>query len=293
MTKQKQNFLDIISPFLKGIGQIMLQNSAWTGLFFLAGICCGSLMMGLAAAIAVITGTFTARLLKYDEDEINSGLYGFSATLVGVAMVCFYQPTIIIWVTIVIGSALATIIQHLFIVKKIPAYTFPFILVTWLLLCIFHYFPALIQQQPASPVTYANNYLALFSRGFGQVNFQDNIWAGILFMIGVFISRPIAAIYAIVGTALSAMLAYQLKVPIADIYLGLLSYNALLCAITFAGNKAEDVLMTLISVVLSVLITIQMRRLNLPVLTFPFVLATWLTIVIKMVKQTVQLKLKQ
>ena len=293
MTKQKQNLLDIVSPFFKGIGQIMLQNSAWTGLFFLAGVCCGSLMMGLGAAIAVITGTFTARLLKYDEDEINSGLYGFSATLVGVAMICFFQPTIIVWIAIIIGSALATIIQHLFIVKKIPVYTFPFILVTWLPLGVFHYFPALIQLQPASPATYANNYLALFSRGFGQVNFQDNIWAGILFMIGVFISRPIAAIYAIVGTVLSAMLAYQLKVPIDDIYLGLLSYNALLCAITFAGNKAEDVLMTLISVVLSVLITIQMRHLNLPVLTFPFVLATWLTIVIKMLKQTVQLKLKQ
>ena len=293
MTKQKQNFLGIVSPFLKGIGQIMLQNSAWTGLFFLAGICCGSLMMGLAAAIAVITGTFTARLLKYDKDEINSGLYGFSATLVGVALICFFQPTIIIWITVLVGSALATIIQHLFIVKKVPAYTFPFILVTWLLLYVFHYFPALIQQQPASPNTYANNYIALFSRGFGQVNFQDNVWAGILFMIGVFISRPIAAIYAIVGTALSAMLAYQLKVPIDDIYLGLVSYNAVLCAITFSGNNAEDVLMTLISVVLSVLITIQIRHFNLPVLTFPFVLATWLTIVIKMVKQMVQLKLKQ
>ncbi len=293
MTKQKQNFSDIISPFLKGIGQIMLQNSVWTGLFFLAGICCGSLMMGLAAAIAVITGAFTARLLKYDEDEINSGLYGFSATLVGVALICFFQPTIIIWIAVVIGSALAIIIQHLFIVKKTPAYTFPFILVTWLLLCVFHYFPALVQQQPTSPVTYVNNYIALFSRGFGQVIFQDNVWAGILFMIGVFISRPVAAIYAIVGIALSTMLAYQLKEPISNIYLGLLSYNAVLCAITFAGNKVEDILMTLVSVVLSVLITIQMGHLNLPVLTFPFVLATWITIIIKIIKQTVQLKLKQ
>jgi urea transporter len=46
MTKQKQAFLSIITPLFKGIGQIMLQNNSWTGLFFLAGICCGSLMMG-------------------------------------------------------------------------------------------------------------------------------------------------------------------------------------------------------------------------------------------------------
>jgi len=292
MTRQQPNFLDMVSPFFKGIGQIMLQDSVWTGLFFLAGICCGSLMMGLAATVAVTIGTFTAMLLKYNKDEINNGLYGFSATLVGVALICFFQPTIIIWVAIVIGSALATIIQHLFIVKKIPAFTFPFILVTWVFLYVFHCFPALTQSQPASTGTYANNYPALFSHGIGQVIFQDNIWAGVLFIIGVFISRPIAAIYAIMSIALSSIMAYHLKEPVNDIYLGLLSYNAVLCAITFAGNKAEDFITAIIAVVLSVLIMILMRYMNLPALTFPFVLATWFAILIKMAKQTVQLKLK-
>jgi len=55
MTKQKQSFLAIITPFLRGIGQIMLQHNYLTGLLFLAGICCGSLMMGLAVTIAVIS----------------------------------------------------------------------------------------------------------------------------------------------------------------------------------------------------------------------------------------------
>jgi len=293
MVKQKQGLFVSVTPFLKGIGQIMLQGNSWTGLFFLAGICCGSLMMGIAAVIAVVTGTFTAMLLKYDDDEINSGLYGFSATLVGVALICFFQPTIIIWISVVIGSALATIMQHLFIVKKIPAFTFPFIVVTWLFLAIVYYYPALVRPQAVAANIPVNNYLGLFSRGFGQIIFQDHVWAGILFMIGVFINKPIAAIYAIAGIALSAILAYQLKEPVNDIYWGLLSYNAVLCAITFAGNKAEDFLLALMSVALSVLITIQMRHLNLSVLTFPFVLATWLTIIIKMVKQAVQLKLKQ
>lgn len=293
MIKQKPGFLENVTPFLKGVGQIMLQNSPWTGLFFIAGICCGSLMMGLAAVIAVITGTFTAMLLNYNKSEVSNGLYGFSAALVGVALICFFQPAIIIWVAIIVGSALAAIIQHLFIIKKIPAFTFPFILVTWLLLFVFHCFPALAQPQPEASGTYSNNYIVLFSHGFGQVIFQSNIWAGAFFAIGVFINRPVAAIYAILSIALSGLIAYQLKEPINDIYLGLLSYNAVLCAIAFAGNKAKDFLMALISVILSVLITIQMRHMKLPALTFPFVLATWLVLVIKVAKQTVQLKLKQ
>jgi urea transporter len=82
-----------------------------------------------------------------------------------------------------------------------------------------------------------------------------------------------------------------LKEPTNDIYMGLLSYNAVLSAITFAGKKREDFIMGLIAVILSVFIMIQMRYLNLPALTFPFVLATWLTMIIKMVKHVLQLKL--
>jgi urea transporter len=283
MTKQNLSFLDLINSFFKGIGQIMLQNNPWTGLLFMVGICFGSYLMGIAAIFAVITGTTTAMLLKYPNNEISDGLYGFSAALVGVALICFFQPTVAIWVAILIGSVLATVIQRLFIAKKIPAFTFPFILVTWLFLCLFHYFPSLVKPQLATNDAYINNYLTLFAHGFGQVIFQVNIWAGILFMIGIFISRPIAAIYAIVGIALSIMIAYQLKEPVNDIYLGLLSYNAVLCAITFAGKKREDLIRGLIAVILSVLIMIQMRDLNLPALTFPFVLATWLVLITKII----------
>lgn len=290
MARQKQGLLVNAAPFFKGIGQIMLQNNSWTGLFFLAGICCGSFIMGFAAIIAVITGTYTARLLKFNEDEINNGMYGFSATLVGVALICFFEPTIIIWIAILVGSALAAVIQHLFIAKKIPAFTFPFIVVTWLFLIIVHYFPTLIQPKPGAANIYANDYLTLFSRGFGQVIFQSNVWAGILFIIGVFISRPIAAIHAIISIVLSSLIAYQVNESVNAIYLGLLSYNAVLCAITFAGKKAEDYIMGLIAVVLSVLIMIQMRHMNLPALTFPFVLASWIAIIIKIAKQTIQLK---
>jgi len=278
------------ASLFKGIGQIMLQNSVWTGLFFIAGLFCGSTLMGLAALLSVITGTFTAKLLKYNSDEINSGLYGFSAALVGVALVCFFQPTLIIWIAILLGSALATVIQHLFISKNIPAFTFPFILVTWLFLAIFHYFPTLVHAQPASNYTHANDYIQLFAHGFGQVIFQDNVLSGILFAIGIFINRPIAAGYALVAIVLSSIIAYQLKESINDIYLGLLSYNAVLCAITFVGKKTENFIMALTAVILSVLIMVQMRHMNLPALTFPFVLATWLTTILKKVKQAVQLK---
>jgi urea transporter len=278
--KQQASFIAISSSF-KGIGQIMLQESAWTGLFFLAGIFCGSFVMGAAALLAVVVGTLTARLLKYNKDDTNAGLYGFSATLVGVALVFYFQPTVIIWLAIIPGSALATMIQHFFIIKKIAVFTFPFILVTWTFLYIFHNFYVQTGAQEIIANTTANNGFVLLSRGFGQVIFQSNVLAGCLFFTGILISRPIAAIYALGAAALSALIAYLLGTPLPDIYMGLLSYNAVLCAITFSGRKTKNIGYTLIAVILSVLITIQMSNMNLSVLTFPFVLASWLTLILK------------
>jgi len=278
MTSLKQ-----LKPLFIGTGQIMLQENAVTGLFFLAGIFCGSVVMGLAALLAALIGTYTAKLFKYDKEEINSGLYGFSAVLVGVALTCMFQPGITVWLGILAGSFLAAVIQHFFIVKKIPAFTFPFIVVTWVLLFIFSSFPSLgVQPVEDGGLTNANGFTAVFL-GYGQVIFQSTVWAGVLFFIGVLIYSPLAAIYGLTGAAFSALLAYGMHEPVGDIYLGLLGYNAVLCAITFAGREFQDVLLAFLSVILSVMIVVLMRRLNLPGLTFPFVLATWITLLLKKV----------
>lgn len=285
MANKEQIFFTVVTGLLKGIGQIMLQESAWTGLFFLAGIFCGSFIMGIAAILAVSVGTLTARLLRYNQSDIDAGIYGFSATLVGIALVLYFQPNTMTWLAIIPGSALATLIQHFFISKKIPAYTFPFILITWIFLFVHHNFHLLSDPQSISNKALINNSFTILPRGFGQVMFQDNIWAGVLFFIGVFINRPIAAVSAVVAAALSAIMAYLLGIPLSDIYMGLLSYNAILCAITFAGKKNKDFGWVFISVVFSVWIAIQMGRMSLPVLTFPFVLASWLTLIAKRVSE--------
>ena len=120
---------------LRGLGQIMLQENAATGLLFLIGIAWASPVMALAAWLAVCCGTATAILLKYDRAEIEQGLYGFSAALVGVALVLFRGIGPLVWLAIVAGSVGAAIVQRFFIARKIPVFTLPFVLVTWVLLC--------------------------------------------------------------------------------------------------------------------------------------------------------------
>ena len=109
------NFSFYVKIILRGVGQIMLQENAITGLFFLAGLFYVSISMGLAALLATIIGTVTAYILKYNKEEIEKGLYGFNAALIGVAVLVFCKPTIISFVVIIIGSIISTFIFHFFL----------------------------------------------------------------------------------------------------------------------------------------------------------------------------------
>ncbi|MBS0619721.1 MAG: urea transporter [Spirochaetes bacterium] len=263
---------------LKGLSQIMLQESPATGFLFLLGIFYGSWFMGVAAIIAVSIGTLTAFFLSYSRDEIHRGLYGFSAALVGVALALFFKPAGVIWLAIIVGSILATLLQHFFIERKIPVFTLPFVVVTWVLVfALKSAFPehATILTTNASPVF--DRFTFAFA-GFGQVIFQDSLVAGVLFFIGVFYRSPVAALYGLAAAVVAGVLALAFSVPLDALGNGLFSYNAVLCAIVFAGDKVSDGLWVLLSIVLAAAIGLLFFLADFTALTFPFVAATWATL---------------
>jgi urea transporter len=156
-----------ISTILKGVGQIMLQDNIITGLLFLIGIFYGSYIMGLAALLATICGTATAYLFKYSKAEIEQGLYGFSAALVGVAVMLFLKPVFWAWLLVVLGSVVAAMLQHFAIKRKFPAYTFPFVFVTWVILLICNYFGNDILAVSTPAIAQACDSLTIGFKSFG------------------------------------------------------------------------------------------------------------------------------
>lgn len=271
---------NIFKTVLIGIGQIMLQENAVTGILFLAGIFIGSFYMGLAALLAAITGTLTSYLLKYNTKEINSGLYGFSPALVGVAVMLFLKPVFIAWIIIVIGSALAAMLQNFFIKKNIAAFTFPFVIVTWIIYYSVSYiYPGLLSESNPLVPSEIDKYLFAV-KGFGQVIFQANIFSGALFVIGVFFHSRIAGLYGILGAIIAAILAFYFTTA-DSIANGIISYNAVLCAIALAGKELKNILWAFIATAFSVILLLLMMKFNILALTFPFVLGTYLTLLIK------------
>ncbi|MDQ3291525.1 MAG: urea transporter, partial [Bacteroidota bacterium] len=88
-------------------------------------------------------------------------------------------------------------------------------------------------------------------------------------------------LYGLLGSILGATISHYLHEPAADINIGLFSFNSVLCAIAFTGNKPKDGLFVLIAIVLSVFIDVVMLKNKVNPLTFPFVLASWITLLVK------------
>src|SRR6516162_1959188 len=76
----------------RGIGQVFFQEHALTGALFALGIAVSSPLMALGAVVGTAIGTATAWILKYDKTELYAGIYGFNATLVGIATLFFFRP---------------------------------------------------------------------------------------------------------------------------------------------------------------------------------------------------------
>ncbi|HMN06666.1 MAG TPA: urea transporter [Flavobacteriales bacterium] len=280
--------MPFIDQLLKGIGQIMLQGNRWTGLLFLIGLFIGHWAFALAALVAAAAGTITARLFHFGQSELDAGLYGFSPALVGVALLVFFGSSPLVWALVVAGGALAAALQHLFILRKIPAYTFPFILVAWALIFLLRQYG---QPEPAAwgPPLFGlpdEGWIAATANGFGQVIFQGGVVPGLLFFLGVLLAAPRAAVFAAAASIWAAVVGLFFTGSWDLAYLGLYGFNAVLTAIALAGPGRTARLWAVIGVVITLAIHLLLLSSGIldpvgGVLTFPFVAGTWITLLLQ------------
>ena len=263
---------------LTGVGQIMFQNSAFTGAFFLAGVAVASPLMAIGAAVGSAIGTATAALLRYDREKIRDGLYGYNASLVGIALFFFHEPVAMTVAIAAVGCAVSTVVTRAMQQRMpLPTYTAPFILTTWIALFVAQRLdvplvaapPAM--QEEALPVTEA------VLRGISEVMLQANVLTGALFMVGILLCSWKAALWAIAGSLLGLLIGIEQHLPESTLSLGIYGYNAALAAMGMALYR-RSVLLPVTAVVLSVPITEKFPLTGLATLTAPFVLACWVII---------------
>ena len=262
-----------------GFSQVFLLQSALSGALILAGLFCNSWQLALLALLGCLVSRATASLWRDTKSEIADGLYGFNGTLVGIAIGVYWEISWLSILLLVIGAALSTWLARAFRRHaQLPGLTAPFIIAVWALLLVSLLAPqgvglldSAAQLEEGQPL-WRRLGVAL-GDSVGQVMFQANVLTGLLFFLAIAWESRRKALYALLG-ALIPMLVIPF-VPEAVWREGLLGYNAVLCAIYWAGTGERRLLYALLSVVLSVLLELLALYAGLIPLTAPFVLSVW------------------
>jgi urea transporter len=127
---------------------------------------------------------------------------------------------------------------------------------------------------------YFIKYMQKYLRGIGQVMFQNNIFSGALFLVGIFYNSWLLGLAALFGTIISTTTAQLLKYQKEDIQNGLYGFNGTLTGIAIF-YFFEISLVTISALVIgAALSTLTMHYLKkiVPPFTAPFVIVTWLAI---------------
>ena len=124
---------------LRGVGQIMLQDSWVAGFLFVVGLLFSSPWAALWALVGSAVGTYGALLYGASEVAVSSGLYGFSPALTAIALgAVFYRPSwrSALWALLgAVATLFAQAALNVFLEPLgLPALTAPFCLTTWLFL---------------------------------------------------------------------------------------------------------------------------------------------------------------
>src|SRR5690606_30261763 len=123
-------------------------------------------------------------------------------------------------------------------------------------------------------------YIQSIFRSLGQIMFQNNIYSGLLFLIGIFYNSSLLGLAALLGTIVSISTAQILKYSKEDIDNGLYGFNGALAGIAlwyFFGCSSTTFFALIIAAPLTSPLFYYLKKI-IPPFTAPFVFIAWIAI---------------
>lgn len=295
--------IQFVDACLRGTAQVVLQNNPLTGLLILIAIAWGAFENGQprifgGALVGLVVGTATALGLQVDRPSWRKGLFGFSPLLTGIAVPTFLDDRPLMWLYLVLGAAGTTVVtlalNAVFTRWGLTAFTFPFVLTTWVLLMAayqFDRFTVMTQLTPKFPGegsltagSFDWDLVPAILRGISQIYLSDSWFSGLLIVVALLINSRWSALFAVVGSVGATLLALWFGADGASLDKGLFGFNAVLTAIAVGAVLHRPGLLvtgyTLFGIALTLIVQMAMATvltpLGIPVLTGPFNVAVWL-----------------
>ena len=275
--------LPLLTLWLRGFSQVFLQSAPLFGLLCLAliGACAPALLPG--ALLGATAGPACARLLRYRQADIDDGLYGYNAMLIGLLLPLKFAWSPALLILVLLASIASVLLQHLLLASSrhrhgLPPYTLAFVLLGWTLAPLGQWL-GLGAGAPGAGLLHLAlpAFLEASARAFGQVIFLDAPPAGALIFLGLLLGAPRAATWGLFGAVLALPVAVFAGIPQDAVQSGLLGMNsalaALALALRFPGPAAP-----LAGAVLALLLQRGMVALGVPFMTAPFIVACLLVL---------------
>ena len=267
---------DWATALCAGFSQIFLQRHPLCGVLCLLAILVSAPTLLGGALLGGIAGLLTAQRRDYPKSERQAGLYSYNGILLGLLLSHQLEWSALLPLLIIASAGLSTMLVHQWLKRatlgqSLLAYTAPFVGIGWILLHLTNPpAPALEHTQAVNGLTLVPGLL----KGIAQVMLLPHPLAGLLIVIGLWLSSWRAALWAITGS-LAGMLFGLYQQDTAAALDGLAGYNPALAALALSQQPRRPWL-PVAGIIVTLLITPGFIALGLPPLTAPFILGCWL-----------------
>jgi len=266
---------DWATALCNGFSQIFLQRHPLCGVLCLLAILISNPTLLGGALLGAVAGLLTAQRRGYEKSQRQAGLYSYNGVLLGLLLSHQLAWSALLPLLIIASAGLSTLLVHQWL-KRITQpyglmlYTAPFVGLGWLLLGLHPAPEPVIELHTLNALTLGQ---ALF-KGVGQVMLLNHPLAGLLIVIGLWLSHWRSAVWLLIGSL--AGLGWSLyQQDVGAALSGLGGYNTALTALALSLQGRRPWL-PLIGIVVALLLTPAISALGLPLLTAPFVLSCWL-----------------
>ena len=262
-----------LRTLLRSLGQIVLQPNAFTGLCLLAAWLVCDPRLACAALTGAMAANISALPAGYSEADTRDGLHGFNGALAGLAAFTFIaDDATAAAVAILAGTATAWGLEpwsRWLRTRGLSVYSSPCLIVTWLWLLLIK--PSAAPLAPAHLATVSRIPDGLLA-GLAQTGFASGAVAGALVLAGIAASSCRLAVWALAGATTTSAAHLLLGASAASFDAGLLGFNGALTALALADTGWVAALG---GIVLVIVVQQAAAHYDLPVMTAPFVAATW------------------
>lgn len=255
---------DWATALCAGFSQIFLQRHPLCGVLCLLAILVSAPTLLGGALLGGIAGLLTAQRRDYPKAERQAGLYSYNGILLGLLLSHQLEWSALLPLLIIASAGLSTMLVHQWLKRatlgqSLLAYTAPFVGIGWILLHL--------TNPPAQALehTQAVNGLTLVPgllKGIAQVMLLPHPLAGLLIVIGLWLSSWRAALWAITGS-LAGMLFGLYQQDTAAALDGLAGYNPALAALALSQQPRRPWL-PVAGIIVTLLITPGFIALGLP-----------------------------